>query len=321
MTGRDLTWAAGTAALMVLTVPFSLLPLRLSARLGEKLGLVLYQVLRAWRSLGFRNIQMMIPWLQQQDGWNPENGSAEKLTRELFVNMGRLVAEIGRLYHGKDEELVATVEFNGIEHVHKALARGKGVLLITGHLGNWELFALSVAANIRPLAVVAKPMKKQYIDRLLEKLRHQRGNSVIYRDRAVREMLTTLKSNGIVGILVDQVVPPPHGVIVQFLGRPAWTTRMPVKMAMKSGAAIVPTFIHREGDRNIVTIYPEMELGGDGTEEERILRDTDRLNRYIEEQIVRFPTQWNWFYRRWKGTGAAKIQGSDFTQTSGGGTP
>ena len=308
MTRRDLKWVAGTSAIMTMTVPFAVLPLKYAVRLGEMLGLVLYQVLRAWRSLGYGNIEMMLPWLRQQSGWNPAYNSAEKLTRELFGNMGRLVAEISRLYHGLDEDLMATVEFSGMEHIDKALERGRGVLLITGHTGNWELFALSVGAKIRPLAVVAKPMKKQYIDRLLEKIRNRHGNSVIYRDRAVREILTTLKLNGVVGILVDQVVRPPHGVITQFLGRPAWTTRMPVKMALKSGAAIIPTFIHREGERNIVTIHPEMELGTEGPRDERILRDTDRLNRYIEEQIIRFPTQWNWFYRRWKGTDKNTMQ-------------
>jgi KDO2-lipid IV(A) lauroyltransferase len=144
-------------------------------------------------------------------------------------------------------------------------------------------------------------MKKQYIDTLMERMRSRHGNSVIYRDQMVRKILTLLKANGFVGMIVDQVAPPPHGVIAQFLGRPAWSTKMPVKMAMKSGAALLPIFIHREGDRNILTIHPEMELSTGGNEEERILRDTDRLNRYIEGYIIRYPSQWNWFYRRWKG--------------------
>ncbi|GAM09764.1 lipid A biosynthesis (KDO)2-(lauroyl)-lipid IVA acyltransferase [Geobacter sp. OR-1] len=302
MTGRDLKWAAGTSAIMALTVPFAVMPLRMATQLGEKLGLILYQLLRRWRSLGFENMEKMLPWLRRQPGWNPLYNAPAHLARELFENMGKLVAEISRLYHGLDEDLFATVEFRGMEHYEQASVRGNGVLFITGHCGNWELLALSFGAKYKPLAVVAKPMKKQYIDRLLEKMRFRHGNSVIYRDHAVREILTRLKSNGIVGILVDQVARPPHGVIAGFLGQPAWTTMMPVKVAMKSKAALVPIFIHREADRNIVTIYPEMALSSEGSQDERIRRDTDRLNRYIEEQIVNYPTQWNWFYRRWKGT-------------------
>ena len=287
---------------MILTIPFALLPLKTAVWTGEKLGLVLYRILRGWRILGYENIEKMLPWLRQQPGWDPAYNSPARLTGELFENMGRLVAEISRLYHGIDRGLLETIEFRGMEHFDNASARGKGVLFITAHCGNRELMALSFGAKFKPVAVVAKPMKKQYIDKLLEKMRYRHGNSVIYRDHAVREILTTLKSNGIVGILVDQVAPPPHGVVAQFMGRPAWTTRMPVKVAMKSKAALLPIFIHREGVRNIVTIHPEMELGREGSEDERIQRDTDRLNRYIEEQIIRFPAQWNWFYRRWKGT-------------------
>ncbi|MBT0666262.1 lysophospholipid acyltransferase family protein [Geobacter pelophilus] len=311
MTFRDLKWAAGTSAVMLLTFPFALLPLRSATRLGSKLGAVLYQVLRAWRSLGLENMERMLPWLQLQPGWSPVYHTPARLAWELFENMGRLVAEISRLYHGLDRDLIATVEFRGLEHFEKASARGKGVLFITAHCGNWELMALSFGAKFKPVAVVAKPMKKQYIDKFLEKMRYRHGNSVIYRDHAVREILTLLKANGIVGILVDQVAPPPHGVIANFLGRPAWTTMMPVRVAMKSQAALVPIFIHHEGERNIVTIHPEMELGVVGDEAERIQRDTDRLNRYIEQQIISFPAQWNWFYRRWKGTDAIAPNGAE----------
>jgi KDO2-lipid IV(A) lauroyltransferase len=190
-----------------------------------------------------------------------------------------------------------------MEHYYHASARGKGVMFITGHCGNWELMALGFGAKFKPVAVVAKPMKWQYIDKLLEKMRYRHGNSVIYRDHSVRLILARLKANGIVGILMDQVAPPPHGLLADFMGKPAWTTRMPVKVALRSRAALLPIFIHREGERHIVTIHPEMELESAGDSEELIQKNTERLNRYIEEQIVRFPTQWNWFYRRWKGTG------------------
>lgn len=301
MIRRDFRWALAVSAIMILTVPFALLPLGTAQKTGEKLGLLLYRILRRWRSLGYENFERMLPWLRQQPGWNPVHSDPEMLTRELFVNMGRLVAEISRLYHGIDKDLFDTVEFRGMEHYENACTKGKGALFITAHCGNWELMAQSFGARFKPVAVVAKPMKKQYIDRLLEKLRLRHGNSVIYRDHAVREILTLLKANGIVGILADQVAPSPHGVMASFMGRPAWTTRMPVKVALKSKAALLPIFIHREEDRNIVTIHPEMELSPEGGDE-AILRDTERLNRYMEEHIVSYPTQWNWFYRRWKGT-------------------
>jgi len=128
------------------------------------------------------------------------------------------------------------------------------------------------------------------------------GNKVIYRDNGVREMLVSLKENGIIGILPDQVVLPPHGILVDFFGSPCWTTVMPAKLALKTGAPLLPFFIHRENGRNIVTIYPPLELAGEGSDEERILDGTIKMNRAIEEHVLQFPTQWNWLYRRWKET-------------------
>lgn len=298
---RSLNWAAGVYAVMLLTIPFALLPLHIAVRCGDLLGRFMYMILKKWRYLGYENIERMLPWMMKHPAWEAPYLDADSLTRDLFRNTGKLVAELGRLYHGLDAALMATVDIRGMEHYHAAESRGRGILFITAHCGNWELMAQTFGARHKPVAVVAKPMKKKYVDRLLEKMRYRNGNSVIYRDNAVREILSTLKANGIVGILVDQVAPPPHGTLASFMGSPAWTTRMPVRVAMKSGAALLPIFIHREGDRNIVTIQPEMHVSSQGTEEQRIQKDTERLNRYIEEQIVRYPDQWNWLYRRWKG--------------------
>jgi KDO2-lipid IV(A) lauroyltransferase len=150
--------------------------------------------------------------------------------------------------------------------------------------------------------MVARTMKKDYFDRVLERLRLRHGNRVIYRDNGVRGMFTVLKENGFLGILPDQVVKPPHGILADFLGRPAWTTVMPVKLALKTGSPILPFFIHREGNKNIITIHPELELLTSGSEEDRILDGTVKMNQAIGLHIIRYPTQWNWLYRRWKGT-------------------
>jgi len=302
MNMRDIRWAAGVSAVMLLTVPFVLLPLRVATWAGGNLGLVLYHILGKWRFIGYETVAALLPYLQVQNGWDRRLTSPERIIRELFVNMGILVAELSRLYYGLDNSLLKTVEFRGIEHYERAKARGRGILFITGHCGNWELMSLAFGAAYSPVAAVARPMKKGYIDRLLERIRLRHGNSVIYRDQSVREILTRLKANGIVGILIDQVTPPPHGIPADFFGRPAWTTVMPVKVAMKSKCALLPIFIHREGCRSIVTIHPEVELNEEGSDQERILDGTSRLNRCIEQHILLYPTQWNWLYRRWKGT-------------------
>jgi KDO2-lipid IV(A) lauroyltransferase len=118
-------------------------------------------------------------------------------------------------------------------------------------------------------------------------------------------MLLFLKGNGLIGLLPDQVVLPPHGILVDFFGRPCWTSAMPVKLALKTGSPVLPLFIHRENGRNIVTFHPALDLLAIGSNEERILDGTTKMNRAIENHILRHPTQWNWLYRRWKGVPAS----------------
>jgi Kdo2-lipid IVA lauroyltransferase/acyltransferase len=299
---RDIRWAAGVSSVMLLTVPFVLLPLRVATWVGGNLGLALYYFLGKWRFIGDETVAAMLPYLQAQNGWDRQLTTPERITREVFINIGILVSELSRLYYGLDKSLLRTVEFRGIEHYERAKARGRGILFITAHCGNWELMALAFGAAYSPVAVVARHMKKGYVNKLLEKIRLRHGNSVIYRDKSVREILTCLKANGTVGILIDQVTPPPHGILADFFGRPAWTTLMPVKVAMKSKGALLPIFIHREEGRSIVTIHPEVEVKEEGSDQDRILDGTLRLNNCLEQHILRYPTQWNWLYRRWKGT-------------------
>lgn len=301
MTLNELKWPAIYVALKLVMLPFVLLPLPLAAAVGRRIGSLLYHLLGKWRRLGIETVTTLLPYMEAQPLW-PGERSAEEIVRQVFMNSGILLAELSKLCAGRDEELLRTVEFRGAEHYENARAQGRGVFFFTAHSGNWELMALAFAKRFSPVAVVARTMKKGYFDDFLERIRFRHGNRVIYRDNSVREILATLKAQGTVGILPDQAVRPPHGILVDFLGRPAWTTFVPVKMALRSGAPLLPIFIHREGERNIVTFYPALEFLASGSEEERILDGTRKMNRAIEQHILRYPTQWNWLYRRWKGT-------------------
>lgn len=300
MSWNDIRWFAAYVALMTVMIPFALLPDKVSIALGEKLGLLLSRLLGKWRRKGVQTVSSFMPYLSTRSP-SAANSSPEEIIRQVFVNTGVLIAELSRLYFGNSDSLLAAVEFRGLEHYQKAHAQGRGIIGITAHSGNWELMALALGLRTAPIAVVARTMKKDYFSRVLEKLRTRHGNKVIYRDNGVKEMLLFLKGGGLVGILPDQVVRPPHGILVDFFGRPCWTTVMPVKLALKTGSPILPFFIHRENGRNIVTIQPELELLSEGSDQERILDGTIKMNQAIENHILQYPTQWNWLYRRWKG--------------------
>ena len=300
MTWNDFRWFVAYVALMTVMVPFALLPPKLSAALGEKLGILLFHLLSKWRRKGIQTVASFMPYLSIHAPAT-RNSSPEDIIRQLFVNIGLLIAELSRLYMGRGKSLIDAVEFRGLENYDIAVRKGRGIIGITAHCGNWELMALALGLRTTPIAVVARTMKKDYFSKLLEKLRSSFGNKVIYRDNGVKDMLLFLKGGGLVGILPDQVVRPPHGILVDFFGRPCWTTVMPVKLALKTGSPILPFFIHRENNRNIVTIQPELDLLTTGSDQERILDGTIKMNQAIEKHILQHPTQWNWLYRRWKG--------------------
>ncbi len=297
----DIRWYSAYLALMIVMIPFALLPPKLSAALGEKLGTLLYHLLSKWRRKGVQTVTAMLPYMQAQPSWNSQENSPDLIIRKVFSNIGILIAELSRLYLGTGKSLIDAVEFRGLENYENARNKGHGIIGITAHCGNWELMALALGLRTTPIAVVARTMKKDYFSKILEKLRGRFGNRVIYRDNGVKEMLLFLKGGGLIGILPDQKVLAPHGILVDFLGKPCWTTVMPVKLALKTGSPILPFFIHRENGRNIVTIQPALELLTTGSDEERILDGSTKMNLAIENHILQYPAQWNWLYRRWKG--------------------
>lgn len=311
MNWKDLRWFAAYIALMIVMIPLALLPQGVSIRAGEKLGFLLYHLLGKWKKTGIETVSSLLPYLQAQPSWNCTENSPEAIIRRLFGNLGILVAELSRLYFGKGRPLLEAVEFRGLENYAAAHRKGRGIIGITAHCGNWELMAIAFGLCITPVGVVAREMKKDYFSRVLEKIRTMYGNKIIYRDNGVREMLTFLKGNGALGILPDQVVLPPHGMLVDFFGRPSWTTFMPAKLALKTGGAILPFFTHRENGRNIMTLYPELELLSEGSNEERILDATIKMNKAIEHHILQYPAQWNWLYRRWKGVETNPLPDTD----------
>ncbi|NJD91026.1 MAG: lysophospholipid acyltransferase family protein [Geobacter sp.] len=304
---ESLKWFSAYIGLLTLLIPFALLPLSVSAHLGRYLGRLLKIILPKWHRIGLQTVSERLDFMQRHPLWNSGNLQPGELIDQLFANTGLFIAELSKLYFGMDSELMAAVEIRGLEHYTTAHARGRGIIGITAHAGNWELMALTFGAKIHPVGVVARNMKRGYLDAMLEKIRLRHGNHLIYRDSGAKEMLQLLKNNGVLGILPDQVVKPPHGIPANFLGAPAWTSVMPAKLTIKTGCAMLPFFTHKEGGKNIITIYPELEIPQQGSEAERILELTTRMNSAIGEHVIRHPAQWNWLYRRWKGNPGAAV--------------
>jgi KDO2-lipid IV(A) lauroyltransferase len=269
------------------TIPFKILPERLAIKLGESLGLLLYYFWHSRRKIALEaadETSKIIP-LNTTD--------TTKLVMEMFKNLGRYFAELLRLYWG-DEGIFKKIRFKGLENFYKAKEEGKGIIFLTGHCGNWELMAIAFGRFIEPIGVVARPLNSRAINKFIEDIRTKYGNHVIYKKGAVKEILRDLRENRAVGILMDQSVLKEEGVVIDFLGRPAWTSRMPALIAKKTGARILPAFIRKDNNGYLIEISSAIELTGDEVE------DTKRGSEYIERFIISNPSEWLWIHRRWK---------------------
>ncbi|NOZ25793.1 MAG: lysophospholipid acyltransferase family protein [Nitrospirae bacterium] len=293
---RNVLWLLQMGLLYALTLPVGLMPLWAAHRVGALMGLAGYFIWNSRRRIAEDNISRAM-----SAGFVNGGISAAGMIMENFRNLGRSVAEIVKIYHGFGGGIIDGVEVRGIDNYRKARDKGKGILLITGHCGNWELLALSLSCKVSPVSAVARPIDNPYLNGLVERVRKRYGNSVIYKKGALRAIIATLRKGDTVGMLIDQSVVPSEGVVVDFLGRPAWTIKSPVLIARKTGAAVVPVFIRRKKQGgHVLDIYPEVELSGEEDIEKAVIEDTAKLTSFVERYVMENPAEWLWIHRRWK---------------------
>ncbi len=292
---RRVRWYSVPPLFILLSLPICLIPQRLVPPLGGMTGTLLYYLLGRNRRTAVLNIANTFPFFACHPLWNNAWGTPEQIARRAFANFGRSLFEAVKIYYGLGWPILEAVEFRGLENYRKAREKGKGVIFVTGHCGNWEVLALSFGARIDRLAVVGNFQRSAYVSGLLQKLRRNFGNRIIHKEGAVREIISAVRRQENVGILVDQSVQPSEGVVMDFLGRGAWIATIPARIAEKTGVPLMPTFIHREGGRHVVTFHPQLDFHhGD------IVEMTREISRSIENQIVQHPDEWLWVYRRWK---------------------
>ncbi|MBJ6751914.1 lysophospholipid acyltransferase family protein [Geomonas anaerohicana] len=295
---KQIRWYLEMAFFVVISSTIARLPNSIALAAGRFLGRIAFRLLGRRRKIAIANFEASLPFLERQPGW--QGGSARELARGVFENLGCCIVEVCKIYGGRGQQLIDTVEIRGAEHFDAAFAKGKGLIFITAHSGNWELLALAFGVHKHELSVVARPQDNPYLNRMIERIRKSYGNGLIYKDGALRAMFSALKKREVVGLLIDQAVQSDWGILADFLGRPAWTMRMPSLIARKSGAPLVPAFIHREGNKSIITIHPEYRLSVAEDPEAAAAEDANGLNRYIEEYVAQHPEQWYWVHKRWK---------------------
>lgn len=228
----------------------------------------------------------------------PELGTAERrrIAREAIVHQGVTFAETLHLTRRSCADVERYVDAEGWQEVQAHVAAGRPVMIITGHCGNWEL--LAALANCRGLAlsVVGRQLDEPDLQQMLLAARRRFGTETIERGApgSSRRLLRVLRDGGALGMLIDQDTKV-EGVWVDFFGRPAHTPVGAARIALKVGAAVVPTFIERRPDgRHLARFLPALHLPADPTEA------TALMTAAIESQVRRVPEQWVWMHRRWR---------------------
>lgn len=294
---KRVVWLLEAGLFIILSIPVAILPFRFSIKVGKILGLLLFFAWKSRRKIAIENIEKSAVSLRPMGS---QQLAVTNIAKETFKNLGKSFVEILKIYYGMGERVIDSVEIEGIENFTQAKSKGKGILFLTGHCGNWELMGNAVAANLANIAIVARPINNPYINKFIVNGRQRHGNSIINKQGALKVIIKRLREGGCVGILMDQSVLADEGYVIDFLGRGAWTTKMPALVARKTGAAVLPVFIHRVGSGHKIKIYPEIELSNIKDKEKAALEDTKKFSGFIENYIRENPAEWLWIHRRWK---------------------
>lgn len=199
------------------------------------------------------------------------------------------------------ERVLERVRLHGLEHLRAAMARHGRVLVLTAHLGNWELLAIAHRLTGFPLAVVVRPLDARALNALAERLRRKAGVELLTKRGALRAVLSALHRARMVGVLLDQNASRREGVFVPFFGRPASTSKSLALLATRTRTPVLPIFTCREADGgHRVTIHPPLEAPETPDAERAIIELTMRCNEAIEAAVRRTPEQWLWIHRRWR---------------------
>lgn len=269
------------------------LPSRWAAALARLGGWVLARVLRVRRAYVLETLARCFPGRPE-----PERRAIyAAVCREQVLN----VVDLLRYAGGREAELASRLEVRGEEIVQAARSRGKGVLVLIAHYGNYALLALQVPRLFGyPLSVIAKPLKNQTLNALWWELQRKAGVNGIPSHNAYRASVRSLRANELVGFMLDQNRPAGQGVFVDFFGQPASTTPGLAVMSAHTGAPVVPVFLRREPDgRQVVEVRPLIEPPPD-RKDETIRTFTAACTKIIEDEIRLRPEQWLWFHKRWK---------------------
>ena len=258
------------------------------------LAWAVYHAFGRLRRVGERNLELALPLLPRQE--------RQAKLRGVYRHLGWQLVEFCRMPRYTASNTRHWIRTEGLEHYLAAKARGRGVLVLTGHLGAWELSSFYHSLMGYPMGLVIRRLDNRMLDCFVNGIRCMHGNHVLHKDDFARGLLTAMRAGGTVGILMDTNMTPPSGEFARFFGIAACTASGLARVALKTGAAVLPGFMLWEAaERKYVLHFgPELQVARNEDSCADALALTQQCNDVLESWIRRYPDQWLWIHRRWK---------------------
>lgn len=305
--GRKIRFALESAALGAFKVLALVIPRSLFLRVGRALGALVAALDRRHLAIAKDGLRRSFPeWTEAQ---------VDRTARGVWVHFGGVMFDLVRILAKGPEIVDALVTIEGRVHAEAAHRSPHGVVLITGHFGNWETHGIVHAKHFGSIGVVARPLDNPTLDHAMTVLRESAGNEVIEKEHAMIRSMRRLKAAQGVAFVVDQNVQEKEGIFVNFFGRPACTTPFAAKLALKTGAMILPCRAVMTPDLRYRVIYDApIDPAGFGEGATAVEALTQAMMNTTEAWIRANPDQWLWMHRRWhtkkSAPGPAPISGS-----------
>lgn len=289
---RRLRFAFESAALGAFKGLALVIPRPLFLRLGQALGGVVAAVDRKHRDIAKDNLRRSFP------DWTEE--TVDRVARGVWIHFGGVMFDLVRILARGPSVVDAIAVIEGREHAEAAHRSPHGVVLMTGHFGNWETHGIIHAKHFGSIGVVARPLDNPTLDHAMRALRESAGNEVIEKEHAMIRCMRRLRAAQGVAFVVDQNVQEKEGIFVEFFGRPACTTPFAARLALKTGALVLPCRAVMTPDLRYRVIYDApMNPADYGQGEAAVTALTQAMAHRTEMWIRENPDQWLWMHRRW----------------------
>ena len=264
-------------------------------RFASRLAEVVFYCIPIRRSLTLNHLRMAFPQKSQEE----IKAIALAAYRNLVISLLE-VFWFSRLTPELVKEIVRMPDSSLME---SRLREGKGLIMLGGHFGNWELIAIAVGLLTgHPLTIIVQRQRNRYVDAFMNKNRTIFGNKVVEMEKAPRQIIATLRENGVVAMLADQSGPQ-EGLFVNYFGRPASTHRGPAVFSVRTGAPIIMAFILRQADGRYIVEFKEVDTENvSGSDDSKVEQITARHVAVLEDYASQYPDHWLWMHKRWKHT-------------------